>query len=160
MAKRGRPPNKQRRHLAESDRLIASAVHRLLMWGVPSKAAHEAVAHCALAGWRQVGPDRVKQIYRAWLADDENLVWRGRSRYAKGSLLCSMPPAVKELRAGRSASSFVRLLAEELLKNPDWPEGAHSADIVDASLYGPNAYEPTALAASKASYWPRLRRRR
>lgn len=148
---RGRPSSASVPQVARADAAIGAATHRLIMWGFPTKAAHEAVARAASARGRQIGPERVKQVYRAWLEDPDNLTWRRRERYTKESLRRTLPLTAHAAGRGRSGSSWAGELARILLEDDgQWPEQPIGDAILHAEQYGPNAYELTALAAERA----------
>lgn len=160
---RGRPSSASVPQVARADAAIGAATHRLIMWGFPTKAAHEAVARAASARGRTVGPERVKQVHRAWLQDPENLTWRGRDRYTKGSLQKTLPPGAWLAGKGRSGSSWAGELARILLENDGWwPDEDAGDPLAHAERFGPAGYELTELAAERGlqTNWPRLAARR
>lgn len=76
---RGRKPNSSRPQVAAADALIALTVWQLMDWGYRLRGAGgvaEVVAKCARRMLKRsdharfrLGPDRVEQIFKQWLAD-------------------------------------------------------------------------------------------
>ena len=148
--RRGRRSNASVPDVARADDAMATATHRLIMWAFPSKAVFEAVSRVVSERTRAVGPERVKQIYRAWVSSPDTLAWKGRERYDKASLRSTVPATALDVGNGRSSSSWVSELARILLQNRGaWP--AQEGDsIADAEFCGPAAYRLTPLAARRA----------
>ena len=147
--RRGRRSNASVPDVSRADNVMAMTAHRLVMWGIPSKAVFESVSRVESERTRAVGPERVKQIYRAWLSRQDPPVWRGRDRYDKASLRRAIPPTAVDVRQGRSASSWVSAMASTLLRNHgEWPPSAGDS-IVNAEFSEPAAFRLTPLAARR-----------
>jgi len=132
--RRGRPPNSLRRATREADAAIGRSVWQLLAWGYPLRrpgGVAETIGRLALGelgraghGNRELGPDQVEKIFKAWVANSAV-----RTGWVRDGRPVEVPAGrpwqmiqVHSLEARRPRNQPLYVLATVLLRNGgQWP---------------------------------------